>query len=60
MQQKDLASWEDFESELRKLAGNEDSSERATLGHFPDYLFRGKGNSDWELQTTLDRAPGNP
>jgi FRG domain-containing protein len=44
----DATSWEDFEKELKEL--------RAKIGNesFP-LLFRGQGNSEWLLTTTLDR-----
>lgn len=60
MKEKNLESWEEFEKELLNLPGYKDKVIRAPLGYFSDYLFRGQSNSDWKLETTLDRAPGGP
>lgn len=44
--------WSEFEDELRKLDDERTGGSR-TL-HEP--LFRGLGNSDWGLETTLERS----
>jgi hypothetical protein len=41
-------SWEDFEEKLKKLRA-ENGTETTPL------LFRGQGNSEWHLETTLER-----
>src|SRR5260221_583184 len=46
-----VRSWESFEKKLRKLRQDEVSAGRET-----DFLFRGLGDSDLPLATTLERA----
>ena len=41
-------SWEDFEEKLKKLRA-ENGTEATPL------LYRGQGNSEWQLETTLER-----
>jgi hypothetical protein len=41
-------SWEDFEQEVKKLRSQYDK-DHAQL------IFRGQGNSEWKLETTLER-----
>jgi hypothetical protein len=48
----DASSWEDFEQKLKTLRA-ENGTESSPL------LFRGQGNSDWHLATTLDRYAKN-
>jgi|SRR5579872_1451215 len=48
----DANSWEDFEQKLKELRA-ENGTESSPL------LFRGHGNSEWHLATTLDRYTKN-
>ncbi len=45
-------SWEDLEQKLKKLRAK-NGTESSPL------LFRGQGNSEWQLTTTLDRQTKN-
>lgn len=49
MQAIEITDWETFQQELGKLRANY-SKESSPL------LFRGQGNSDWKLTTTLERS----
>ena len=48
-------SWEEFQHKLREL--QKECSERKKKTHLyeSDFLYRGEGNSSWELFTTLER-----
>jgi hypothetical protein len=50
MQTIEVKDWQMFEQRLRELCGTEVS------GKTPEFLFRGVGDSTWELTTTLERA----
>jgi hypothetical protein len=41
------------------LSAPSQSAEEPTT-HFSDLLFRGQSNSEWHLQTTLERWAGGP
>ena len=45
----DAGNWEDFEKWLKKLRADYGTKQSSPL------LFRGQGNSDWHLETTLER-----
>lgn len=56
MKVKELNTWEEFQNELREL----DLSHKRIVEKNPDFkiskpIFRGQGDSDWKLQTTLER-----
>jgi hypothetical protein len=55
MQVRDLATWEDFESELRALKARRDARKGETALHVSDLLFRGQYKASWPLTTTLER-----
>lgn len=58
MKQKDLDFWEDFENEIQKLEFDRTQGKGGVQGtHF---LFRGQGNQDWHLKTTLERKSKIP
>src|SRR5208337_5542466 len=48
----DLGGWSEFERALQKIKERTAKSDH----RFYDPLFRGLGNSDWGLETTLERA----
>jgi hypothetical protein len=52
MQTVDLASWEEFEEWLHQ---RQDARGQPSDGHKSPFLFRGHGNVDWHLETTLER-----
>ncbi len=58
MKEEFLNTWEDFEDHISQLK-DEVSSHRKGEGHFKlEYLFRGLPNSDYKLETTLERFTG--
>lgn len=56
MKHKDLDYWEDFENEITDLEVNR--AKGAAKGTY--FLFRGQGNEDWHLKTTLERKAKIP
>lgn len=55
MEMKTLKSWEEFEEGLVRI-NEETISLRKKTGRHVDYpLFRGHSNSEWSLESTLDR-----
>jgi FRG domain len=50
--EKDIRSWEEFEDELRALRKRLGGSRNRE----PHLLFRGQENSEWALETTLERS----
>ena len=57
MQERTLKSWSEFQSELAKLY-EKHSALRQQDTNVSDLLFRGQGNSSWDLRTSLERASG--
>jgi FRG domain len=51
MNGENVDDWESFERRLEEIRQAESSAGRTT-----EFLFRGQGDSKWELDTTLDRA----
>jgi len=52
-------SWEEFEEQLSVLYSQKLGVDDLTGLPVSDFLFRGQANSDWSLETTLDRfIPG--
>jgi hypothetical protein len=49
-QQHDLSAWDEFEEFIRKPTTDESGKLQSEL------LFRGQSNSEWKLETTLERA----
>jgi hypothetical protein len=47
----EVESWDEFEKRLQEARQIE-----VSVGRAADYLFRGMGDSTWELATTLERA----
>lgn len=43
--------WEEFEERLKEVRESE-----AARGRSTDFLYRGLGDSNWTLETTLERA----
>lgn len=57
--QIDLPSWEKLEEMVRQLQYEMATSRSQHPGFYSHLLFRGQGNSEWALETTLDRVdPG--
>lgn len=55
MKELTLDSWEDFEAELDKMRTQRNHAKGANGLYISGFLFRGLGNSDWSLSTTLER-----
>jgi len=51
-----LNSWPDFDIELQKLNGLREDRKAQHKPGFDDPIFRGVGNSEWKLATTLERS----
>lgn len=49
-----LKEFDEILAELRK--DHEERVARHKYFHIPEYLFRGQGNSNWKLQTSLERS----
>lgn len=58
MQQQCLDSWDDFQSELRRIDERRAEFNRDHTGSVSDLLFRGQADSSWKLQTSLERVSG--
>lgn len=58
MEENDLDTWEDFEAELSRLDERYSSLKSESSLYVSNYLFRGQSNSQWSLDTTLDRFVG--
>ena len=49
--------WEDFEAKLTDLVHTRaQNAARSPNRHFSGFLFRGQRNSNWGLDTTLERS----
>lgn len=55
MNELHLKTWEDFESELKKLFNLYDEREEKGFSNCSSLLFRGHSNFGWKLETTLER-----
>lgn len=58
MQPEHLPTWEAFEGRLQELVADRDRRQQATEMHVSNLLFRGHADSSWQLETTLERYPG--
>jgi hypothetical protein len=47
----EVKNWQDFESKLAAIQDRQQTDERL----LPYLLFRGQANSEWKLETTLER-----
>lgn len=57
MTEQELKSWEHFKEVLSELERVREQRLRETgLSHVPAWLFRGIGDSRWDLRTTLERS----
>ena len=52
---KNLETWEDFEKEIALLIADRKEREKETPSSVSHFLYRGQGDSTWDLKTTLDR-----
>jgi len=52
----DIQNWTDFEGQIRGLQNRRDVLKAENKRRFKELLFRGLGNSDWGLETTLERS----
>jgi hypothetical protein len=54
MEERNVATWEEFLGGLEEIRNERTSS----TDYVPDYplLFRGQGNSCWQLSATLERS----
>lgn len=50
-----LQNWEEFEQEVKKLDESRLNKKEKTRQHISKYLFRGQSDSNWKLETTLER-----
>jgi hypothetical protein len=57
MEEKNLQSWDAFESEVERLAEFTEKKKRGRLLG-SGTIFRGQSDSKWPLETTLERAVG--
>lgn len=48
-------TWEEFESKVEELYKEHKTKKQNSESYHSDLLFRGHGNSEWKLQTTLER-----
>lgn len=55
MKTEDLNTWQEFEKRLEYLEGLRRVFEKGESGYTSGLLFRGQGDSGWELRTTLER-----
>lgn len=53
-----IDSWEQFDGELSKLNAYREEMEKNSSGYVSDFLFRGQSNSEWKIETTLERLLG--
>lgn len=51
-----LNSWTEFSSALRQIANAQETISAATGREMDEPVFRGLGNADWPLETTLERS----
>jgi hypothetical protein len=56
MEQRDLRTWEEFEQAWQELEAKRAARLSEPHTFISEYLFRGQANSDWKLETTLERA----
>ena len=54
--QRDFQTWQDLESFALQLKSDTTAPAGTNTGYYSDLLFRGPGNHDWSLQTTLQRT----
>ena len=55
MEEKDLNNWQQIEKEIATLEQERIEKKMDTNLHISKHLFRGHGDSNWKLETTLDR-----
>lgn len=55
MKEQTLKSWEEFEGELVRINAETISLRKKTQRHVDYPLFRGHSDSEWSLESTLDR-----
>ena len=60
MEQIDLNSWEEFEVQIQSLQGVRAKGIEGSIAKGTHFLFRGQGNQDWHLVTTLERKTKIP
>ena len=58
MEEKSLNNWNDFQIELETLEKRRSELNNGFAGHVSELLFRGQADSNWTLQTSLERASG--
>ena len=51
----DINTWEDFEVANSRLVRERTRRKSATGRSSPEFLYRGQGSSQWQLETTLER-----
>ena len=60
METIETASWEDFEERLETLIEQKKQKQVESVHHISEFLFRGQANSEWGLETTLERYCCDP
>jgi hypothetical protein len=58
MEIRRLSTWQQLENHLTPILGEVELAD-VTSGYRPTILFRGQGNAEWTLQTTLERRLGD-
>ncbi len=58
MKKEYLNTWEEFEDYISQLNERRSNQIRDTDHFILEYLFRGQSNSNWNLETTLERFTG--
>jgi len=55
MEEKNLDNWQQFEEAIASLEDERTQKKASTSLHISKHLYRGHADSNWKLETTLDR-----
>jgi hypothetical protein len=53
---REIETWDGFEGAIRELSCEQKNRAKPYGPRLPELLFRGLGNSEWGLETTLERS----